>query len=161
MDLLPVLADALQAQLNFERLNAATYRAMAHALENVNWSGTAAHFMNAATDEQSHADKIAAYLIDRNTAPRYDELPAPEIPPADILSMMRAALERERATTVAIHALYLLTFEQADPATTIFLQWFVTEQVESEREYYDKILEVQRAQGDAAALLVLDREYGK
>ena len=161
MQLSQNLTDALQAQLNVERLNSAIYRAMSLALENANWPGTAAHFAHASQDEQGHADKIAGYLIDRNTQPLYAALPLPTVTTPDLLPCFQAAMEREQLTSAAIDQLAAQAESEGDRATCIFLQWFVMEQIESEREYTDKLLEVSRAQGDTAALLFLDREYGK
>jgi ferritin len=160
MNLTPVLIDALQEQLNLERLNSASYKAMSLALENANWPGSAKHFTEAAQDEQEHADKIASFLINRNIQPSYEQLDSPIVPAAEMLPMFEAAFQREKITTAAIDALDQLAMSECDRATCIFLQWFVMEQVASEREYVDKLFELDRARGNIAALLILDREYG-
>jgi ferritin len=160
MDLSPQMTDALQEQLNVERLNSAYYRAMSLALENVNWTGTAKFFQAQALDEQTHSDKIASYLIDKNIQPIYEPLDAPVIPVPELLPMFQAALVREKLTTGKINALYWQADNDQDAGSLIFLEWFVTEQVSSEREYNDILKEVSRAQGNTAALLILDREYG-
>lgn len=158
-ELNPQLLDMLQEQFNLERYNAASYEAMAYNLDAVNWPGTAKHFHQAAADERAHAQKFADYLITRNAVPQVEELPAPVTVTADLYSAFDMAMQRELATGAAILALYKAADEMEDEGLEIFLQWFITEQEESEREYKDILLEVGRADC-SAALLILDREYG-
>ena len=60
-----------------------------------------------------------------------------------------------------IHQLYALSVQEQDYASQIFLQWFVTEQVEEEANA-TQIVETLKAIGDKRhALLMLDRELGR
>lgn len=153
----PVLTDALNEQLNLERYNQALYLAFSAELELINWKGSAKFFNRAADEEGEHADKIKSWLIDRSARPVYESLDAPEYTaPLELRGWFDLALMQERKTADAIRALYA----QADIETQVFLQWFLLEQVESEREYTDIITELSRATCPAA-LLILDREYGE
>jgi ferritin len=56
-----------------------------------------------------------------------------------------------------IHDLVALATEEEDPATGIFLQWFVREQVEEE-ESADEVLQMIKKNGDdVSGLTTLDR----
>jgi ferritin len=60
-----------------------------------------------------------------------------------------------------INDLVELSLEQRDHATNIFLQWFVTEQVEEE-ESVGGVLEQLKLMGEAkGGLFMIDRELGK
>ena len=50
--------------------------------------------------------------------------------------------------------------KQADRTTEVFLEWFITEQVEEERTVEQIVGSMQLAGDSGAALLILDRELG-
>ena len=153
------LLTALQEQLTTERTNAAIYRNLAACLEAAVWPGSAKWMLNASNEEQSHADRIAAYIIDRGGIPWYAEIPAQSVIIAEMLPCFAAALEVEQATTEKLKVLYYIAEAGEDPQTMQVLWWYLAEQTESERVLTDILTEIQRADC-SAALLILDREYG-
>jgi ferritin len=154
---------ALQDQLTLERTNAAYYRSMADALEAVNWAGSAAWMRKASNDEQGHADRVAAYIVDRNGQPVYGQIDEiPELSGDDLFQYFQAALAREKDTTASIVALYV----SADVQTQAFLMapgddWpgFIAEQTQSEREIVDILQELGRL--DKSGWKLVDQELGK
>jgi ferritin len=67
-------------------------------------------------------------------------------------------LKHEQKVTGLINGLVEVAIEERDHATQIFLQWFVTEQVEEE-ESVGSVLEQLRLMGDAKqGLFMMDRE---
>jgi ferritin len=71
------------------------------------------------------------------------------------------ALEHEQMVTAMINDLYGLALRENDYASQTFLQWFVTEQVEEEKNAGD-VVETLRMIGDGSeALFLLDRELGQ
>ena len=59
-----------------------------------------------------------------------------------------------------IDDLYFLASEERDRASQVFLEWFVTEQVEEEDQVSEAIDQLTLAGDNGAALLLLDRELG-
>lgn len=53
--------------------------------------------------------------------------------------------------------MHFLCHEERDFATDIFLQWFVTEQVEEEETVKDIISKLRMIKGEGQGMLVLDR----
>jgi ferritin len=140
-----ILITALQEQQNRERYNAAFYRALADQLEAVFWPGSAAWMKKASDEEQEHADKFSAYLIDRGSAPLYAALPMPTIPTGDnLVEYFLAALVNEQINTEAIKELYFTAQESEDPQTCTFLIWALDEQTSAERELNDILLMLRR-----------------
>ena len=90
-------------------------------------------------------------------------LQAIDQPPVDFgspLNVFERTLEHEQLVTGLIHQLYALAIQEQDYASQIFLQWFVTEQVEEE-DSATQIIEMLKLIGDKRhALLMLDRELG-
>jgi len=54
-----------------------------------------------------------------------------------------------------------LAKEEGNHAAQIFLQWFVTEQVEEEASFGQVLKNLQRVEGDGRGLLMLDQELGQ
>jgi len=159
--------EALQEQLTLERTNAAYYRAMADALDNVNWAGSASWMRSAGNDEQGHADRVANYLIDRNVQPVYGPIEEiPELSGDDLVQYFNAAMAREKDTTAALVSLYLQAWAEQDVQTIAFLlnpgdEWpgFIAEQTQSEREIYDILQELNRL--DKCGWKLVDQQLKK
>jgi ferritin len=118
----------------------------------------------ASAEEQTHADKIGGYLIDRNACPLIDTTPAYTAPDGAMLIIGRlcfaAALQREMQVTEMLKTIYDLADQADDPQTCIFLQWFLAEQTSAERELIELVARLQFAEGCPAGILQIDRELG-
>ena len=76
------------------------------------------------------------------------------------LEVFEQALEQEQKVTAQVNELYGLAAGENDYASQAFLQWFVTEQIEEEKNVRD-VLETLNMVGDESeALFLLDRELG-
>ena len=77
------------------------------------------------------------------------------------MAAFEAALKHEQKVTGLINSLVDLALEERDHATHIFLQWFVTEQVEEE-DNATQVIQKIRLMGDAkGAIYMLDRELAQ
>ena len=74
---------------------------------------------------------------------------------------MKDSLAKEQAVKKAIDKLYALARKENDYATEIFLQWFVTEQIEEE-ENVTEIIDKIKLLGvtNSASMYLLDKELG-
>jgi ferritin len=63
--------------------------------------------------------------------------------------------------TSRIHKLYELSVRENDYPAQVFLNWFVTEQVEEEKTATEVVERLRMAGEDGAALLLLDKELGE
>jgi ferritin len=100
---------------------------------------------NASDEEGQHADKFAAYLIDRNQVPRSDALPAPlVISGEDMLPYFESALLIETTNTEQIKELHYAAEQAEDMQTCVFLIPVIEEQTKSERELIDICLMLRR-----------------
>ena len=128
-----IMLQALNEQLNVERFNQASYDMLAASLDVAYWPGSSAWMKGQAQEEATHADKVAAYIVDRGCIPQFtDIVPIPMIDTANLTNAFEAALQVEQANTERIKMLYHLAEEQADPQTCQFLHWFLAEQTEAE-----------------------------
>lgn len=155
------LKNALNNQMNLERLNEAYYDALSLAMQVLNFDGSAKFFEKSAREEHSHYALFAKYLIERNEIPALEALPRPTVAPGNsLLIAFEAAQERERITTVAIDTLYDLSQETGDNQTLTFLIPLLNEQTSSERELFDIVAMIQRA-GSGLGEQWIDHEIGE
>ena len=60
-----------------------------------------------------------------------------------------------------IYEIYDLAVKEKDHATHVFLQWYITEQVEEEKNANDNVDLIRLIGDDKSALLVLDQDFAK
>ena len=152
------LVDALNEQLKHELYSSYLYLAMSAYCDDQNLPGFA-HWMRVqAEEEREHAMKFYDFILDRDGRVT---LPALQQPPRDFgtpIDVFEQVLAHEQEITSLIEQLYRKARAEQDHATEIFLEWFISEQVEEEKTASD-ILATLRLGGDSnVALLMLDRE---
>jgi ferritin len=153
--------DAMNEQIKNELFSAYQYLSMAALCEAENLPGFA-HWMRAQTREETeHAMKFYDFILDRNGRVVLQGIDGPLVEFGSPLEVFEKALEHERRVTAMINDLYGLAARENDYASQTFLQWFVTEQVEEEKNAGD-VVETLRMIGDGSeALFLLDRELGQ
>jgi ferritin len=152
---------ALNEQVQKEFYSAYLYLAMAAWFEANSLPGLA-HWMGVQSEEErQHALKILKFLQDRGGAVRLQAIDAPPAKWKSTLDVFERTLEHERAVTASIHKLYELSVKEADYAAQVMLQWFVTEQVEEEKNVEEILSQVKRVEAHDTAVLMLDHQMGK
>jgi len=154
------MLDALNEQINREMYSAYLYMAMSSYSDSKGLAGFSNWFMVQYHEEMEHAMKIYHYIQEQG---EQVVLKAIEQPPAEFgepLEMFQKTLEHEQFITKSINELVDLALAEKDHATNIFLQWFVTEQVEEEandNEIIDKINLVSKSPN---GMYMIDKELG-
>jgi ferritin len=154
------IQDAMNDQIKNEFYAAYQYLSMAAYCESENLPGFA-HWMRAqAREETEHAMKFYDFILDRNGRVVLQAIEEPLVEFGSPLEVFERALEHEQRVTAMINDLYGLAGRENDYASQTFLQWFVTEQVEEEKNAGD-VVETLKMIGDRSeALFLLDRELG-
>jgi ferritin len=122
--------------------------------------GFAAWMRVQAKEEVTHAAKTYDYVLSRGGAIQLRAIDAPPAAWKSPLAVMEAALKHEQFVTKSINTLADLAIKEKDHATQIFLNWFVTEQVEEEQNFNDIINALKLIKGEGQGLLMMDRELG-
>ena len=155
------LQKAFNDQIKHEVYSAYLYLAMSAYVETKNLPGFSHWLKVQFKEELGHAMKQFEFLVDRGERVTLQAVPQPPAEFASPLDIFEKVLEHEKKVTGLIHALSNLAREVNDTAAEIFLQWFVTEQVEEEQQAC-AIVEKLRLAGDkGSTLLYLDKEFGK
>ncbi|MCH6258581.1 ferritin [Puniceicoccaceae bacterium K14] len=161
MNLTPELEKALNDQLGKEFFASYSYLSMAAYFDGTAWDGFGSWMTLQSDEERAHAMKFYTYILDRGGKVKLPEIQAPRIDFKDPLDVFKTSLSQEKDVTKSISNLYKLALESADFATVSFLQWFVDEQVEEEKNVSDMIDKLERAGSNPENLLLLDNYAGK
>jgi len=154
------LTDALNDQLKHELYSSYLYLAMSAYADSENLPGFAHWLRLQADEEQGHAMKFYGYILDRDGRVALQSLPQPPRDFGSPVDLFEQVLAHEQEITSLIEQLYRAAAAEQDHATQIFLEWFISEQVEEEKTA-SGLLETLRMAGDNnVALLMLDRELG-
>jgi ferritin len=153
--------DAMNEQIKNELFSAYQYLSMAAYCESENLPGFA-HWMRAqAREEIQHAMRFYDFVLERNGRVALQGIDGPVVEFGSPLEVFERALEHEKRVTAMINDLYGLSVTENDYASQTFLQWFVTEQVEEEKNAGD-VVETLKMVGDKSeALFLLDRELAQ
>jgi ferritin len=155
------IQDAINEQIKNELYSAHQYLSMSAYCESVNLPGFAHWMLAQAQEEREHAMKFYNFLLNRKGRVILQAIEQPVVEFGSPLEVFEQALEQEQQVTAQINELYGLTTSENDYASLAFLQWFLTEQVEEEKNVGD-VLETLNMIGDEGeALFLFDRELGK
>lgn len=155
------IEDAFNAQINAEMYSSYMYLSMAAHCTNENLDGMAAWLRAQSTEEWEHAMKFFHYLHERGGTVK---LVAIETPPADwasALALFEAVYGHEQKVTRMIYDLVALAAKENDPAASVFLQWFVSEQVEEEASAEAIVAKLEMIGDSTNGLFMIDHQLGK
>jgi ferritin len=152
----PKVVTELQRQYNQELGAAHSYRALSLWCEAQNFKGFAGYFDKQAAEEQTHAKKIAAHLLDRRVLPETAAISAPKHGFKSLLEAAQHARAMELANTQGTHAVYEAALTAKDYPAQVLMHWFINEQVEEERWSTEMVERIQSATC-AGSLSDLDR----
>jgi ferritin len=152
------MRQALNGQINAELYSSYLYLSMSTWFHSLGLPGCANWMRVQAQEELVHAMKIYDFINGRRGRV---ELQAIEAPPAEWdspLAAFQATFQHEQKVTGLINSLVSMALAEHDHATNIFLQWFVTEQVEEEASASDVAQKLKRVGQEGSGLLMIDRE---
>lgn len=152
---------ALNEQIKHEFYSSYLYLSMASYFENIPLEGFTKWFRKQAQEEHEHGMKIYNYINDRNLQVDLQGIDKPPVKFKSVEDIFKQALAHEKKVTHWIYEIYELALKEKDHATHVFLQWFITEQVEEEKNAQDNLDQIQLIGDDKAALFVIDQNFAK
>jgi ferritin len=150
------IQDGINLQIGRELYASYLYLGMMAYFESRSLSGFGHWMRLQAREEIAHAMRLVDFLLDRGGAVELRAIEKPEIDFDSPLDVMRAALAHEQKVTASINDLYRLAVDSADYPAQVLMQWFVSEQVEEEKNAGEIVDRLELAGDSASALLVLD-----
>ena len=152
--------DAINRQIAAEFAASFSYLAMAAWCEHHKFMGAGKWLRLQSREEHLHAMKLFDFVLARNHEARLAAMDQPKSDFRSVVEVFERALEQEQEVSRQIDALYELAFNEKVFAAMAELQWFITEQVEEEKNVREIVAKFQMVKDDPASLLDLDRELG-
>jgi ferritin len=151
----------LNDQIQKEFYSSYLYLAMSACCEANNLPGSAKWTQAQSREEYGHAMKLYAYVNDRGGRTILEALPKPPAEYRSMLDIFKKVLEHEKHVTASIHKLYAQAVKENDYASQVALQWFVSEQVEEEKNATAIVEQIQAVGDSKGSLMYIDRALGK
>lgn len=150
--------DLLNKQFSKEMYSAYLYLAIAGYYNEKNLDGFSNWFEVQAQEELDHAMLFRKYLQNDGFPVTYSLIEQPETVFLDIKMPLIATLAHEQMITSSIHDIYSQAFDGKDFKTTQFLDWFIKEQGEEEKNSTDLINKFDLYGQDSKGLYMLNAE---
>ena len=154
------MEEVLNSQINEELFSAYLYFAMAADFENKNWLGMSNWMKIQAQEEMAHALKLYSWINERGGKADFKAIKEPQNSWDTPQAAFEAAYTHEQYITSRIYDLVTTAREVGDIATEIFLQWFVTEQVEEEANASAIVEQIKKVRDSTNGMVMLDKELG-
>ena len=152
------VAGLLNDQINKELYSAYLYLDMANFYDEKGLDGFANWYEIQAKEEQDHAMLIYQYLHNNNEKVTLEAIAKPDKTFTTLLDPLTAGLAHEQYVTSLINNIYTAAQEVKDFRTTQFLDWFIKERGEEEKNSSDQITKMELFGDDARSLYMLNEE---
>ncbi len=152
------VASLLEQQINKELYSAYLYLDISNYYYAKNLDGFGNWFKIQAQEERDHAMLFLTYLQNNGEAPKLTAIDAPDQDFANFRDPLAATLVHEEYVTSLIHAIYAEATKANDFRTLQFLDWFVKEQGEEEKNANDLLGRFDLFGSDPKSLYALDAE---
>ena len=155
------LEKAFNDQIKNELYSAYLYLSMAAYFDAKNLPGFS-HWMKVQfKEETTHAMKMFDFLADRGARVALQAIEEPTQDFDSVQDVFALTLGHEKKVTALIDKLYAIAKEIKDNASAVFLEWFISEQVEEEKNASSILETLKKLKPDCAAVIMLDRELAK
>ncbi len=151
---------ALNDQVNAEMYSSYLYLSMSAYYESIDLPGFAQWMKAQAQEEMLHTMKMYDYVIERGGRMVFSAIDAPPAEWKSSLDAFGCTLEHEQMVTGLINNLVDIAIAESDHATNVFLQWFVSEQVEEEATVTSVLQRLKMVGDHGHGLFMMDRELG-
>ena len=155
------LASAINEQINAELYSAYLYKAMSEDFKLKNWDGIAHWLKVQEGEEKAHAEKFIGFLNDRGEKVFLKAIPQPPFAWKTALECFEQVYDHEKNITRSINALDDLASKVDDKPAKILLQWFISEQVEEEKNSSYIVEKLKLIKQDSGGFFMFDKQLGK
>ena len=148
----------LNEQITKEFYSAYLYIDMANYYADQSLNGFENWFYVQMQEERDHALLFRQYLLDNGELVKLAAIDAPDKTYNNFRDPLVLAFEHEQLVTASINNIYEAAYKVKDFRTMQFLDWFIKEQCEEEKNADENIKKYDLFAGDAKGLYMLDNE---
>ena len=149
----------LNEQINKELYSAYLYLDFSIFYEAQGLDGFANWYMIQAQEERDHAMLMLKYLQNNGEKVTLEMVEKPDKDMKTLMDPLKFGFEHEQYVTSLINDIYAAAYDVKDFRTMQFLDWFVKEQLEEEKNADDMIKKMELFGNDSKGLHSLDSEY--
>jgi len=156
-----IMQDAINDQIQKELYSSYLYLSMSAYFADKNLSGFA-HWMRVQeSEEREHAMKLYDFILERGGRVNLKAIDAPKTEWTSTLEIAEEVAAHEAKVTASIYALYETALKDKDYPSQVMLQWFISEQVEEEKNAAEIVENLKLIEKGGTAIYVLDHQLGK
>lgn len=148
----------INKQINMEWYSAYLYLDFSNYYYNEGLDGFGNWYMVQTMEERDHALLMNKYLLNNGEKVILEAIAKPDVKLEHFLDPLNAGLAHEQLVTASIHSIYDVANKVHDFRTVQFLDWFVKEQGEEEKNSEDLIKKYDLFGSDPKSLYMLDNE---
>jgi ferritin len=148
----------INEQIQKEMFSAYLYLEMSNYYENEGLNGFANWFFIQAKEEMDHAMLFRTYVLNNDETVTLLPIDAPGQHYKTLLEPLNKSLEHEKFVTDSIHKIYAAALDAKDFRAIEFLNWFVKEQGEEEKNALELIQKYKLFGTDGKGLHALNQE---
>ena len=152
------VASLINEQINKELYSAYLYLDIANYYADAGLNGFENWFYVQAQEERDHAMLFRTYMLNNDESIILTAIEAPGQTYADYMAPLKLTLQHEQIVTASIDNIYSVAYQEKDFRAMQFLDWFLKEQGEEEKNSTDLIRKYELFGSDSKGLYLLDQE---
>ena len=152
------VVELLNQQINKEFYSAYLYLDFSNYCIDQGLDGFGNWYKVQTQEERDHALLFIQYLQNNGEQVVLEAIDKPDIQLADVKTVLEEGLKHEQYVTSLIHNIYDAAYSVKDFRTMQFLDWFVKEQGEEEKNAEDMVKKFELFGTDPKSLYMLDNE---
>ena len=156
-----VMQDAINEQINKEMFSSYLYLSMSAYFDAQSLGGMAKWLRAQADEEREHAMKFYDHLLERGGKVELKAIAAPATEWKSAMAVFEEVQAHEALVTASIYALYETALKEKDYPAQVLLQWYITEQVEEEKNAAEIVDSFKRIEAHDSVTLILAHTLGK
>ena len=153
--------DLMLNQINKELYSSYLYMDMANFYEEKGLGGFAHWFNKQAHEEFEHAEAFINYLHNVDQKVTLAAIDGINEEYKGLIDPLKKQVEHEACVTSLIVAIYEAAIEANDYGAKLFLEGFIKEQEEEEKNARDMLDSFKMVEGEKVGVFMLNSEYGK
>ncbi len=152
------LAKAINEQIVKELYSSYLYLSMSAYFAAQGLDGFSHWMQMQAQEEIIHAMIFFNFMNNRNSRVVLGAIDQPDIDFDSVGDVFEKTLAHEKKVTKSINDLYNIAEGVNDNAAKIKLQWFISEQIEEEKNPSDVLVKLSLVKNDSSAILFIDKD---
>ncbi len=155
------IINIINEQINREFYSGYLYLSISAYFREIGLFGFAHRTKEQAAEEMEHGMKLFGFIIDRDGKVELKQIATPVFEMGNPLEIYQKIYEHEKSITEAIMDVAKFAEEECDRTTLSFIDWYINEQIEEERNALDIIKRLKAFGEDRASLFLMDNELSQ